>query len=389
MKTVKEVADLTGISVRMLHYYDKIGLFKPSKVNEAGYRFYDEESLETLQQILFFKELDIPLKEIREIMINPYFDKMKALENQKKLLIIKRNRLNGLIELIEKTLKGENSMDFKQFDMTEYYKVWEEYKNENLDKVIESFGSMDKFEEMIEGIKDNEKEIAQNAIKVYGSIEKCAEFMRKDLHNIKLNNIGEECRRFKKDSIEGKNPELRELYKKISLNIYSKPSSNELQKVAKDITDLVKEDYACFSGEKGDDRWYNMCKSFKSDTEMIEGIDKLYGKGSAIFIYRVFSIYLKDKKPKLDRLYDKLASQLDKNPTSKEVQEIVDEIAKTTKNNNEFLKGHTGINYKAFLGNMADIYFKAASKENNLIDKKYIKGTAKFIGEALKYYSEN
>ncbi len=128
MRTVKQVSDLTGISVRTLHYYDEIGLLKPSQITEAGYRLYDNESLKTLQQILFFKELDIPLKEIKEIMASDYFDKMKSLENQKKLLILKRNRLNRLIKLINKTLKGENTMSFKEFDMTAYYNVLEEFK---------------------------------------------------------------------------------------------------------------------------------------------------------------------------------------------------------------------------------------------------------------------
>jgi DNA-binding transcriptional MerR regulator len=140
MRTVKQVSDLTGISVRMLHYYDEIGLLKPSVVTEPGYRLYDNEALETIQQILFFKELDIPLKEVKEIMGSPNFDKMKALENQKKLLIIKRDRMNSLIELINKTLKGANTMSFKEFDMTEYYNVWEEFKKENKDRVIKTWG---------------------------------------------------------------------------------------------------------------------------------------------------------------------------------------------------------------------------------------------------------
>ena len=76
MRTVKQVSDLTGVSVRMLHYYDQIGLLKPSAITKAGYRLYDDEAIVILQQILFFKELDIPLKEIKEIMINPNFDKI-------------------------------------------------------------------------------------------------------------------------------------------------------------------------------------------------------------------------------------------------------------------------------------------------------------------------
>ena len=75
MKTVSEVSRLTGISARTLHYYDEIGLFTPSQKSEAGYRLYDDKALETLQQILFFREFDIPLKEIKAIMANPALDR--------------------------------------------------------------------------------------------------------------------------------------------------------------------------------------------------------------------------------------------------------------------------------------------------------------------------
>ena len=97
MRTVKQVSELTGISVRMLHYYDEIGLLKPSEVSEVGYRLYNEEALMILQQILFYKELDIPLKEVKKIMYSPQYNKMQALENQKKLLVLKINKLKDLI----------------------------------------------------------------------------------------------------------------------------------------------------------------------------------------------------------------------------------------------------------------------------------------------------
>ena len=84
MRTVKQVSELTGISIRTLHYYDEIGLFKPSEVTESGYRLYDESALEVLQQILFFKELDFTLREIKVIMENPQFDKKAAFEKQKR-----------------------------------------------------------------------------------------------------------------------------------------------------------------------------------------------------------------------------------------------------------------------------------------------------------------
>ena len=98
MKTVKDVAAITGVSIRTLRYYDEIGLLKPAKVTEAGYRLYDSKAIERLQEILFFKELEIPLENIRKIMEHPAYDKEQALFTQKALLEQKRNRLNGIIE---------------------------------------------------------------------------------------------------------------------------------------------------------------------------------------------------------------------------------------------------------------------------------------------------
>ena len=93
MKTVKEVSLLTGVSVRALHHYDAIGLLKPAKVTEAGYRLYDTASLERLQQILLFRELEFPLKEIKAILESPDFDRNKALEQQISLLELKKEHL--------------------------------------------------------------------------------------------------------------------------------------------------------------------------------------------------------------------------------------------------------------------------------------------------------
>ena len=183
MRAVKQVSDLTAISVRTLHYYDEIGLLKPSEITEAGYRLYDDEALETLQQILFFKELDLPLKEVKEIMDSPQFDKMHALENHRKLLVLKRNRLNGLIELVNKTLKGANTVSFKEFDMSEYFNALEEFKKVYTDEVTKYWGSVDKFNEFIENTKSKVSEIAAIAIKQYGSVEKYTEAMKKNLNN--------------------------------------------------------------------------------------------------------------------------------------------------------------------------------------------------------------
>lgn len=99
-KTINQVANLAGITVRTLHYYDKIDLLKPTYIAKNNYRIYDEFCLRRLQEILFFKELQVPLKEIKQILDDKSYDKEKILANHKKLLTMKRNRLNELIKLI-------------------------------------------------------------------------------------------------------------------------------------------------------------------------------------------------------------------------------------------------------------------------------------------------
>ncbi len=127
---INEVAKLSGVTVRTLHYYDEINLLKPSKTANSGYRIYDEKDLEKLQQILFFRELEFSLTEIKQIMSVENYDKTKALKNHKKLLKQKRDRLNKLIDLCEHTLKGKNDMSFKQFDMSEIENAKKQYAKE-------------------------------------------------------------------------------------------------------------------------------------------------------------------------------------------------------------------------------------------------------------------
>jgi len=117
MLTVHEVSELAGVSVRTLQHYDNIGLLRPTQRTEAGYRLYDEASLEKLQQILLFRELEFPLKEIKGIVEAPDFDKERALEQQIQLLTLKKEHLQNLIELAEELRRGKgNTVDFKAFD---------------------------------------------------------------------------------------------------------------------------------------------------------------------------------------------------------------------------------------------------------------------------------
>jgi DNA-binding transcriptional MerR regulator len=114
---IKEVADLAGISVRTLHHYDEINLLKPDSLSEAGYRLYSEENIETLQQILFFKSLGLPLKQIQDIITSPTFDRHEALNLHLSMLHEKRNQLDKMIATVEKTIqytKGEIQMTNKE-----------------------------------------------------------------------------------------------------------------------------------------------------------------------------------------------------------------------------------------------------------------------------------
>ncbi len=132
---IKELAEMSGVSVRTLHYYDEIGLLKPAFVDEQnGYRFYDETSIERMQGILFYRELDFSLKVISEILSSPNYDKQKALSKQKHLLTLKKERLERLIRLLENAENGGITMNLKNFDNTEYEKTRKIYEAEAKEK---------------------------------------------------------------------------------------------------------------------------------------------------------------------------------------------------------------------------------------------------------------
>ena len=161
MRTVKEISDLTGISVRTLHYYDEIGLLKPTEKSEAGYRLYDDKALETLQQILFFREFDIPLKEIKAVIENPALEKNQILQMQRKMLVAKKERMERLIASIDDILKGENKMDFTVFSKTEVEEMFQtmlEHMPENMRNIaIKEFGSIEQWKEHYMEVVSSEK----------------------------------------------------------------------------------------------------------------------------------------------------------------------------------------------------------------------------------------
>jgi len=120
MKKVRQVSNISGVSVRTLHYYDSIGLLSPSERTEKGYRLYDDSAIEKLQLILLFRELEFSLSEIKKILYSDNFDIYTALSQQVKLLKLKREHFDKLILFAEQIINKEDKyMDFTAFDKTE------------------------------------------------------------------------------------------------------------------------------------------------------------------------------------------------------------------------------------------------------------------------------
>ncbi len=140
MLTVKDVSKLTGVSVRTLHYYDAIGLLKPPKVTDAGYRLYDGAALSRLQNILLFRELQFPLKEIKAILDSPDFNPKEAIAQQIELLELQYKHIGELISFAREIQnKGVKTVNFDVFNKNEF----EQYKEE----VRERWGSTHAFKE--------------------------------------------------------------------------------------------------------------------------------------------------------------------------------------------------------------------------------------------------
>ena len=128
------------MSVRTLHYYDEIGLLKPSEIDaQNGYRLYDEKSLERMQEILFYRELDFSLKTIAEILSSPGYDKQQALSRQRKLLLSKKERLEQLIAAIDSVEKGEGFMTTNN--------DYEALKNQYVEEAKQRWGNTDAYKE--------------------------------------------------------------------------------------------------------------------------------------------------------------------------------------------------------------------------------------------------
>ncbi len=239
MMTVNEVSKLTGVSIRALQYYDKIGLLRPTSYTASGYRLYDDTAMETLQQILLFRELEFPLKEIKEILSKPNFDKETALEQQIKLLTMKKERLENLIGFArEIQLKGAKTMDFSVFDT----------------KKIDEY--------------------ALQAKKQWGTTAAYKEFAQKSAkrNREEEGNVAEK---------------LMQLFVEFGKLKESTPDSDAVQQQVKKLQTYISEHYYQCS----DEILFGLGRMYAEDDEFTGNIDRAGGKGTAAFTAEAIRVY--------------------------------------------------------------------------------------------------
>lgn len=289
MRTISQVAELTGISIRTLQYYDEIRLLKPSELTQSGYRLYDDDALQKLQQILFFKELGFKLKEIKEILEKPDFDRMNAFKKQKELLLIKRNRTDRLIQLLSRLEKGEQCMSFREFDLSDYINALEDFKNNSTDDVIKHWGNVENFDLFIQKIKDDEAEVAKLAIKQFGSVEKYTEAMKYNLEHfseIMETQLPEEAKE------TGKQSDM--LYGKLTADLSENVSSHKIQSIVHELLQFIQKNSTSVSLNKP---YVNVLIDTYSNDYIKSITDIKYGKGASDYIVKAFRYYSENNAP--------------------------------------------------------------------------------------------
>lgn len=286
MRTVSQVAKLTGVSTRTLQYYDEIDLLKPSKLTTSGYRLYDEDAIQKLQQILFFKELGFKLLEIKAFISQPTFDKIAAYKKQKELLLLKRNRTDRLIQLLNRLEKGEQCMSFKEFDLSDYINALEDFKNNSTDDVIKYWGNVENFDMFIQKIREDESGVAKLAIQQFGSIEKYTEAMK---HN--LEHFSEIMETKSTEDVKKVGEQSDMLYAKLTSDLSKDVSSPEIQSVVHEIDLLIEKNGGSVSLDKP---YLNVIIDSYSSDYVKNITDTKYGAGASDYIVKAFRYYSKN-----------------------------------------------------------------------------------------------
>ena len=282
MRTVKEISDLSGISVRTLHYYDEIGLLKPTEKSDAGYRLYDDKALETLQQILFFREFDISLKEIKAVLDNPALERNQILQVQRKMLVTKKERMERLIASIDDILKGENKMDFTIFTKTEVEEMFQtmlEHMPENMRNIaIKEFGSIEQWKKHYMEVVSSE-EMQKGYAKVvewYGGKDKFLSVARTPVS---------------KEVAESYNKRIEAILQKLIAKQNCDIDSFEVKELVGEYGFVMKQ-LAQIKEEKG----FMMAQAQYYRNEQIKPmIDEKYGEGASDFFAQAIENYYKVK----------------------------------------------------------------------------------------------
>ena len=165
-KTVHEVAKLTGITARTLHYYDEIGLLKPSIITEAKYRQYTDDDLTRLQEILFFREVGFALKEIKELLDSPHYVRSEALERHVLILEAQKERIEALISLVKDTINGNKEIKFSAFSNAKILELQSQFQEE----VLEQWGNTESFREYKTMFSSHSKQIQEKEIESFYSM---------------------------------------------------------------------------------------------------------------------------------------------------------------------------------------------------------------------------
>ena len=260
MITVNEVSKLTGVSIRTLQYYDKIGLLHPAEYTEAGYRLYDDAALETLQQILLFREVEFPLKDIKKIVGSPDFDRSKALEQQIELLTLKKEHLENLIDLAKGLkLRGVRHLKFDAFDTRKI--------DEYAAQAKASWGTTPAYKEFEEKSKGRTQEDDQNIAQ--GLMDIFAEFgaIR-----------GAEAGTLKGAELDAVKS--------------ADPASAEAQALVKKLQDYITQHFYNCTNEI----LSGLGKMYAGGGDFTKNIDSYGGEGTAEFVHQAIEVYIRSAR---------------------------------------------------------------------------------------------
>lgn len=276
MKTVKDMSEISGVSIRTLRYYDEIGLLEPTQLTEAGYRLYDDKALEKLQEILFFRELEIPLVDIKKIMENPIYNKEQVLLGQRSLLERKRNHLDGIIELINDVMKGVNTMSFEAFNDEDINKMvdhtLELQSKESIEAIIQKFGSIEEYRAFVAQNLQDEKTTAQ-LIKIYGSKDKAVE--------ASLQATG------KQEEFKEQQDENDKIYRQ-----FAQAKETDNAALAMEAVEKLAENYKnMFRLDNARQLLLEVAKDYLNHSIMVEATDKQYGIGVSEYIGHAIQNY--------------------------------------------------------------------------------------------------